>query len=74
MGLIFIISMLIFMAAMYLNLLKGAKKADIKLNKLSEEERKIVEKLKIADTYRDLSIDEYYTIKNLFSLDEMEEE
>lgn len=36
MGLIFIISMLIFMAVMYLNLLKGAKKADIKLNKLYE--------------------------------------
>ena len=49
MGLIFIISMLIFMAAMYLNLLKGAKKADIKLNKLSEEDNntiKLKEELK----------------------------
>ncbi|TPF98692.1 hypothetical protein [Clostridium perfringens] len=36
MGLIFVILMLIFMAAMYLNLLKGAKKADIKLNKLNK--------------------------------------
>ncbi|MFH5911270.1 hypothetical protein [Clostridium perfringens] len=41
---------------------------------INEEERKIVEKLKKADTYRDLSIDEYRTIRNLFSLDEMEEE
>ncbi|EGT0000541.1 hypothetical protein I9Y31_002852 [Clostridium perfringens] len=40
---------------------------------INEEERKIVEKLKKADTYRDLSIDEYYIIKDLFSLDEMEE-
>ncbi len=38
MGLIFIISMLIFMAAMYLSLLKGAKKADVKLNKLNIED------------------------------------
>ena len=37
MGLIFIILMLIFMATMYLSLLKGAKKADVKLNKLSYE-------------------------------------
>lgn len=41
---------------------------------INEEERKIVEKFKKADTYRDLSIDEYYIIKDLFSLDEMEEE
>ena len=41
---------------------------------INEEERKTVEKFKKADTYRDLNIDEYYTIKNLFSLDEMEEE
>ncbi|MBO3424424.1 hypothetical protein [Clostridium perfringens] len=41
---------------------------------INEEQRKIVEKFKKADTYRDLSIDEYYTIKDLFSLDEMEEE
>lgn len=40
---------------------------------INEEERKIVEKLKKAYTYRDLSIDEYYIIKDLFSLDEMEE-
>ena len=45
--------------------------ADISIN---QEEEKIVEKFKKADTYRDLNIDEYYTIKNLFSLDEMEEE
>ncbi|EDT23182.1 hypothetical protein [Clostridium perfringens] len=43
MGLIFIISMLIFMVTMYLSLLKGAKKADIKLNKLSEEDIEIKE-------------------------------
>ena len=42
MGLIFIILMLIFMGAMYLNLLKGAKKADIKLNKLNEEDKNII--------------------------------
>ena len=52
MGLIFIISMLIFMASMYLNLLKGAKKADIKLYKLSEEDNntiKLKEELKFGD-------------------------
>lgn len=42
MGLIFIILMLIFMGAMYLNLLKGAKKADIKLYKLSEEDNNTI--------------------------------
>lgn len=44
--------MLIFMAAMYLNLLKGAKKADIKLNKLSEEDNntiKLKEELKLGN-------------------------
>lgn len=48
MGLIFIILMLIFMAAMYLSLLKGAKKADIKLNKLNIEDNaiKLKEELK----------------------------
>ncbi|MBO3399142.1 hypothetical protein JJB71_16635 [Clostridium perfringens] len=48
MGLIFIILMLIFMAAMYLNLLKGAKKADIKISKLNEEDNtiKLKEELK----------------------------
>ena len=52
MGLIFIILMLIFMAVMYLNLLKGAKKADIKLNKLSEEDNntiKLKEELKFGN-------------------------
>ncbi|MDT7988955.1 hypothetical protein REO35_14745 [Clostridium perfringens] len=52
MGLIFIILMLIFMAAMYLNLLKGSKKADIKLNKLSEEDNntiKLKEELKFGN-------------------------
>ncbi|BDU83858.1 hypothetical protein [Clostridium perfringens] len=52
MRLIFIILMLIFMAAMYLNLLKGAKKADIKLNKLSEEDNntiKLKEELKLGN-------------------------
>ncbi|MDM0612786.1 hypothetical protein QTH09_17385 [Clostridium perfringens] len=44
--------------------------ADISIN---QEEEKIVEKFKKADTYRDLSIDEYRTIRNLFSLDEMED-
>lgn len=50
MGLIFIVLMIIFMAAMYLNLLKGAKKADIKLNKLSEEDGnvKLKEELKFG--------------------------
>lgn len=49
MGLIFIILMLIFMGVMYLNLLKGAKKADIKLNKLNIEDNntiKLKEELK----------------------------
>ena len=48
MGLIFIILMLIFMATMYLNLLKGAKKADIKISKLNEEDNtiKLKEELK----------------------------
>ncbi len=51
MGLIFIIVMLIFMAAMYLNLLKGAKKADIKLNKLNIEDNtiKLKEEIKFGD-------------------------
>ncbi|MBO3304349.1 hypothetical protein JJB75_14425 [Clostridium perfringens] len=51
MGLIFIVLMIIFMAAMYLNLLKGAKKADIKLNKLSEEDGniKLKEELKFGN-------------------------
>ncbi|HBC2034692.1 TPA: hypothetical protein I9Z65_002945 [Clostridium perfringens] len=52
MGLIFIVLMLIFMAAMYLSLLKGAKKADIKLNKLSEEDNntiKLKEELKFGN-------------------------
>ncbi|WP_283705492.1 hypothetical protein [Clostridium perfringens] len=43
---------------------------DISIN---QEERKIVEKFKKADTYRDLSIDEYCTIRNLFDLYKMEE-
>ena len=48
MGLIFIILMLIFMEAMYLSLLKGAKKADIKLKKLNMEDNtiKLKEELK----------------------------
>ncbi|HAT4296325.1 hypothetical protein ACV3TI_14235 [Clostridium perfringens] len=48
MGVIFVILMLIFMAAMYLSLLKGAKKADIKLNKLNIEDNtiKLKEELK----------------------------
>ncbi len=41
---------------------------------IDQEERKIVEKFKKADTYRDLSIDEYNTIRNLFDLYKMEEE
>ncbi|MDU7069734.1 MAG: hypothetical protein E6343_17430 [Clostridium perfringens] len=51
MGLIFIISMLIFMAVMYLNLLKGDKKADIKINKLNEEDNtiKLKEELKFGE-------------------------
>ncbi|PWX55356.1 hypothetical protein [Clostridium perfringens] len=52
MGLIFVILMLIFMAAMYLSLLKGAKKADIKLNKLNEENNntiKLKEELKLGN-------------------------
>ncbi|EGT0000701.1 hypothetical protein I9Y31_003019 [Clostridium perfringens] len=51
MGLIFVILMLIFMAAMYLNLLKGAKKADIKLNKLNMEDNtiKLKEELKCGN-------------------------
>lgn len=52
MGLIFVILMLIFMAAMYLSLLKGSKKADIKLNKLSEEDNntiKLKEELKFGN-------------------------
>ncbi|SQB58043.1 hypothetical protein [Clostridium perfringens] len=54
MGLIFIILMLIFMAVMYLNLLKGAKKSDIKLYKLSVSEEdnntiKLKEQLKFGD-------------------------
>ena len=40
---------------------------------INEEERKIVEKFKKDNTYRDLSIAEYNTIRNLFDLDEMEE-
>lgn len=48
MGLIFIISMLIFMAAMYLNLLKGAKKADIKLN-IEDNTIKLKEELKFGN-------------------------
>ncbi|BDU83857.1 hypothetical protein [Clostridium perfringens] len=40
---------------------------------IDQEERKIVEKFKKADTYRDLSIDEYNTIRNLFNLYKMEE-
>lgn len=40
---------------------------------INEEERKIVEKFKKDNTYRDLSIVEYNTIRNLFDLDEMEE-
>lgn len=40
---------------------------------INEEQRKIVEKFKNSGTYRDLSIAEYNTIRNLFALDEMEE-
>ena len=48
MGLILIILMLIFIAAMYLKLLKGAKKADIKISKLNIEDNtiKLKEELK----------------------------
>ncbi|MGU8577991.1 hypothetical protein ACV3RL_14980 [Clostridium perfringens] len=51
MGLIFIILMLIFMATMYLSLLKGAKKADIKLKKLNMEDNtiKLKEELKFGN-------------------------
>ncbi|MDM0612805.1 hypothetical protein QTH09_17480 [Clostridium perfringens] len=40
---------------------------------INEEERKIVEKFKKAYTYRDLRIDEYNTIRNLFDLYKMED-
>ncbi|WP_283685005.1 hypothetical protein [Clostridium perfringens] len=40
---------------------------------IEKAERKIVEKFKKADTYRDLSIAEYNTIRNLFDLYKMEE-
>ncbi|NGT46648.1 Uncharacterised protein [Clostridium perfringens] len=39
---------------------------------INEEQRKIIEKFKKIDTYRDLTIDEYNIIRNLFNLDEME--
>lgn len=40
---------------------------------INQEQRKIVEKFKKADTYRELEIEEYNTIRKLFALDEMEE-
>ncbi|MDT7988956.1 hypothetical protein REO35_14750 [Clostridium perfringens] len=40
---------------------------------INEKQRKIIEKFKMVDTYRDLSIDEYNTIRNLFNLDAMED-
>lgn len=45
MRVIFIVLMIIFMIAMYLNLLKGAKKADIKLSKLICESKEDIEKI-----------------------------